>query len=95
MHTAGDYGEATATCAACGHQQAIIIRAHADGTRSARYKRGRPKSGAAMVAVGVKAPAWMAAHLATDGMTHHRLHKWAMSEWMKKHPRTLDSGDEL
>jgi hypothetical protein len=93
MTTTGEIGTALAVCTADpAHRRTIFIDKKVDGEKWARFKRGRTPSGLPpMVTVGVKAPAWSTDWLARFGMTHHELHKLALAEFMRNHPRTLDT----
>ena len=80
-------GSHVATCGDCGLRRGVIISQDSAGAMYAKFRRGRTKSGLAMVGAALKVYPFQAEWLAEYGLTPHRFLHEQFAEWAKDHPR--------
>jgi hypothetical protein len=92
MTTTGEIGTALAICVTDPtHRRTIFIKQNVDGEKWAVFKRGRTPSGCAMAGAALKSYSWQAERLHQYGLTEHTFFHAAFREWVKSHPKTLDT----
>lgn len=86
MSVPAETGQRVATCESCGLRRNVTVSRDVNGTMYAKFRRGRTKSGCAMVGAALKVYPHQAERLAEYGLTPHLFFHKQFAEWAKDHP---------